>query len=198
MRIPWFRIYRYIRRDEGLLSSLFFCVWSFEVEYITLVVRVCFVCSSSVYWSSEIIHMVISSKMLFIFLSLDGRLCALAQGWGAHLSIVSLSCLPLRAGGRASTRFPQQSGDLRGAIFYISLICLYLSTSPVCMLFPPLFLRTLPVETYVSLCLSHTKTYTHFSSLFLYLSTPRTYTFLSGYLCLCLPMYLSSHLSIHL
>ena len=52
----------------------------------------------------------------------NGRLCAFALGWGAYISIVSVPCLPFRAGGRASTWFPRQSEGLAGG--YISSIYL--------------------------------------------------------------------------
>ena len=70
--------------------------------------RVRFVCRYGVSRGAKRLHRIESSKMLFIFSPFDGRLCALAQGWGAHLSVIFLPCLPLRAGGRASMRFPRQ------------------------------------------------------------------------------------------
>ncbi len=118
--------------------------------------RVVFVCMSGVYLSAKKLHRVKSSKMLFMFSPLRGRFCAFAQGWGAHISIVSVPCLPLRAGGRASTWFPRQSrGPVGGYILFVSIYpfiypCLYKS----------IYLSNFYI--YLSICL--------FFSLFLYLS----------------------------
>ena len=60
--------------------------------------RVYFVWVSSVCRCAKRLHRMKSSKMLFIF-------SPLGAGW---LSTISLPCMPLRAGGRASMRFQRQ------------------------------------------------------------------------------------------
>jgi hypothetical protein len=67
-----------------------------------------FVFRSGVSRSTKKLHRVESSNMLLIFSPFKGWFCAFPQGWRAHISVIFLPCLPLRAGGRASMRSPRQ------------------------------------------------------------------------------------------
>jgi len=102
-------------------------VWSLVGEKITLVMRVRFVIWSGVSRGAKILHTMKSSRMLFTFSPFKGQLCALAQGWGAHVSVIFLPCLPLRAGGRASMRFPRSQGDMYGLSLGVERGCSRLS-----------------------------------------------------------------------
>jgi hypothetical protein len=92
------------------------------------VLRVHFVYRSGVSRGAKMLHRIESSNMLLIFSPCKGRFCALTQGWGAHLSDIFLPCLPLRAGGRASMRFPRQFRGGRTGYSYLSPLSIYLYT----------------------------------------------------------------------
>jgi len=96
------------------------------------------VCMSGVCRCAKRSHRVKSSTIIYIFTPLGGWLCALAQGRVAHLSTISLPCLPLRAGDRASMRLPRQSGGLYGlshlSIYLSIYLYIYLSICPsICL-----------------------------------------------------------------
>jgi len=89
--------------------------------------RVRFVVTSGVSRGAKRLHKIESSKMLLFFLPFGGRFCAFIQGRGAHVSVIFLPCLPLRAGDRASMWFPRQSRGLYGLSILSLSLSIYLS-----------------------------------------------------------------------
>jgi len=138
-----------------LCFYFFVSVWSASGGKITLGLRVCFVCTSDVCRGAKRLHKTERSKMPFIFSPVEGWFCALAQGRGAHLSTISLPCLPLRASGIASMRFPRQFRGPYGLSSPLSPLTLSIYLSIYLSMSLSLSLSSLSLSISLGLSLSH-------------------------------------------